>query len=127
MQAEPRSPAAAPTGDSTVADQDSDVSTAGASALGAEQPSTSAPDTDGADQGLAPNPGFDVEEMEARAVEACQRDYQGFDWQALMETGQRWREHGYPEDQVGFPVCNLCCAKPNDLSLGPEGCVLHVQ
>ena len=104
MQAEPRSAATAVTGDAPYVDQISNLSTAWASALGAERPSTGALGTDMADQGMAPNPGFDVDEMEARAVEACQRDYQGFDWQALMETGQRWREHGYPEDQVQFLV-----------------------
>jgi len=38
--------------------------------------------------------------MEQRAIDACARDYNGFDWQSLMVTAQQWRDLGYTEDQV---------------------------
>lgn len=45
-------------------------------------------------------PDFDIDAMEERAGVAAGQDYNGFSWQQMMETGQQWRDYGYPEDQV---------------------------
>ena len=45
-------------------------------------------------------PNFDIDAMEERAGVAAGQDYNGFSWQQMMETGQQWRDYGYPEDQV---------------------------
>ena len=63
---------------------------------------------------LGAQPDFDVEAMEERAGAAAAQDYNGFSWQQMMETGQQWRDYGYPEDQVCSCNCmetlNAWCA-----------------
>ena len=54
------------------------------------------------DAAAAPQADFDVEAMEERAATAAAQDYNGFSWQQMMETGQQWRDYGYPEDQVSL-------------------------
>ena len=63
----------------------------------------------GEEAALGAQPGFDVEAMEERAGVAAAQDYNGFSWQQMMETGQQWRDFGYPEDQVSFPKCKNTC------------------
>ena len=41
-----------------------------------------------------------MDAMEERATAAAAQDYNGFGWQQMMETGQQWRDYGYPEEQV---------------------------
>lgn len=51
---------------------------------------------------------FDIEAMEVRAYEASVKEYNNYDWQALMVIAQQWRDLGYPEDEVGPPCLLLC-------------------
>lgn len=62
----------------------------------------------GEEEALRAQPEFDVEAMEERAGVAAAQDYNGFSWQQIMETGQQWRDYGYPEDQVSSLKSHGC-------------------
>lgn len=66
--------------------------------------------------------------MEKRAGVAAAQDYNGFSWQQLMETGQQWRDYGYPEDQVSpTPPPNITPPPPQILPTTPLRLMLNAS